>query len=104
VTGPFGSPPATAAPPPPQQVDAGLVEQITERVVDRIRGAFGLPIEEPPVPLLYAEETNLVGPHAAGAFVHEHREGAPASPAGAFVEAEAETTAAPHPAGAFTAE
>jgi hypothetical protein len=102
VTGPFGSPQTLDTPPVQPQEDAGLVEQITERVVERIRGAFGLPIEEPPVPLLH-NEANLSGFHAAGGFMHELPE-APASPAGAFVDAESETTAAPHPAGAFTSE
>lgn len=80
------------------QVTDELVEQITENVVDRLRGALGLPQEEPPIAPLDADPIPLAGPHVAGGFMHDVEDGQ-ASPGGAF--AEGSTVGAPHPAGAF---
>ncbi len=70
------------------------VEQICNAVVERLRDAFGLPPEEPPIPLL--EPDALMGAtHVAGAFMGTAE--TPAPPAGAFTEA----VPAQHPAGSF---
>lgn len=84
--------------------EPGLVEQITEAVVERLRGSLGLAPDEPPIAPLEPDELRFGQPHLAGGFMHEPEpESVTApSPAGAF--ASEPEPVVQHPAGSFTAE
>lgn len=80
---PDPQPPVHVSPTSPEQLDD---DQLYDRVLARVRESLGLPLEEPPIPILEPDGPSGVH-HVAGAFFSDTND-VPAvqHPAGAFAE------------------